>query len=290
MIILYLFLTSIFFGICAYLTITAFLERPDEPEGIKKRSDRSLLMKNPSYRLFVRLSRLIISLHPKNRLGSYFLRVKKRLILAGEPLSLLPEEFLTIKELFAAAMLIISLIMGFSLFTALLLCIAGFFYPDLWLRERYKRRRIAVLKELPYILDLLTLSIEAGLDLTGSVSRVVEKSKKSILSLELFHFLQELKMGKPRKEALNDMAKRMNIPEITSLTNAIVQSEELGSGLARTLRIQSQEYRTKRFQRAEKLAMEAPVKMTFPLLFIFVSVFLILFGSFIIQAYRGKLF
>jgi tight adherence protein C len=287
----YIVLSSLFAGMCAYMIATALLDRGAVEKQGRTKPAREILMRSLLFRLFVRAAGFIIGVHPKkDKLSGYFSRVKKRLLLAGEPLCLAPEEFLTLKELAALCMLFISLALGFSFAVTFILSVSGFFYPDLWLRELYKKRRVAILKELPYILDLLTLSIEAGLDLTGSVSRVVEKSKKGIFNAELFQFLQELKMGKARRQALNDMAGRVGVPEITSMVNAIIQSDELGSGLARTLRIQSQEYRTRRFQRAEKLAMEAPVKMTFPLLFIFASVFLLLFGSFAVQAMRGKLF
>jgi tight adherence protein C len=289
--VMYIILASLFAGMCAYLVVAALLDKRETEKQDRIKPARESLMRSTLFRLFVKTAGFIISIHPKrNKLSGYFSRVKKRLLLAGEPLCLTPEEFLALKELVALCMVIISPALGFSATVLFLLTIAGFFYPDLWLRELYKKRRNSILKELPYTLDLLTLSIEAGLDLTGSVSRVVEKSKKGILNTELFQFLQELKMGKARRQALTDMAGRVGVPEITSLVNAIIQSDELGSGLARTLRIQSQEYRTRRFQRAEKLAMEAPVKMTFPLLFIFISVFLLLFGSFAVQAMRGKLF
>ena len=289
--VVYVVLASLFAGMCAYMIVAALLDKREEEKQGRIKPDRAACMRSPLYRLFVQTAGFMMSIHPKrNKLSGYFSRVKKRLSLAGEPLCLTPEEFLALKELAALCVFLLSLLLSFSVSITLVISVAGFFYPDLWIRELYKKRRVAILKELPYILDLLTLSIEAGLDLTGSVSRVVEKSKKGIVHAELFQFLQELKMGKARKQALADMAGRMGVPEITSLVNAIIQSDELGSGLGRTLRIQSHEYRTRRFQRAEKLAMEAPVKMTFPLLFIFISVFLLLFGSFAIQAMRGKLF
>lgn len=291
MIMVYIVLASLSISICGYMIVTALLDKGAVKEQGRIKPDREVCMRSPLYRLFVKATGFMISMHPKkDKLSGYFAGARKRLLLAGGPLCLAPEEFLALKELVAFCGAVISLTIRFSITVTLVLLVAGFFYPDLWLRELYKKRRVAILKELPYILDLLTLSIEAGLDLTGSVSRVVEKSKKGIVHTELFQFLQELKMGKARRQALTDMASRMGVPEITSLVNAIIQSDELGSGLGRTLRIQSQEYRTRRFQRAEKLAMEAPVKMTFPLLFIFASVFLLLFGSFAVQAFRGKLF
>lgn len=287
----YTLLSSLFAGLSGYMLITALLDKQYTDIQKKVKQDREQHLKSPLYRFFVNMASFVISIHPKkDRLSNYFKKIKKKLLLAGEPLCLIPEEFLALKELIAMLTFILCILLGFSISITIILCIGAFFYPDLWLKELYNKRRMLILKDLPYVLDLITLSIEAGLDLTGSISRVVEKSKYSILHAELFQFLQELKMGKPRKQALTDMTERVGVSEFTSLVNAIIQNDELGTGLARTLRIQSQEYRVKRFQRAEKLAMEAPVKMTFPLLFIFSAVFLLLFGSFVIQAFRGKLF
>ncbi len=278
-------------ALCAVMLAGAVLEKAVAHGQGRMKPDREAHMKSPGYRMFVRVAGFMISMHPKrHRLSAYFQRTGSRLSLAGSPWCLTPEEFLVLKELVCMAALVLFQVLGFSVTLTLLLAAGGFFYPDLWLRELYQKRRAAILKELPYILDLMTLSIEAGLDLTGSVSRVVEKTKQGILRSELFQFLQELKMGKARKQALSDMAGRTGVPEVAALVSAIIQSDELGTGLGRTLRIQSQEYRTRRFQRAEKLAMEAPVKMTFPLLFIFTAVFFLLFGSFAVQALRGKLF
>ncbi len=287
----YTMLSSLFAGVCGYMVAAALLDGRAVEGQARARPAREALMRSPLYRLFVAAAALLINVHPKkDSLAGYFNRARKRLLLAGGPLCLSPEEFLALKELACLCMFVVSLVLGLSATVILILSTAGFLYPDLWLRELYRKRRLAILRELPYVLDLLTLSIEAGLDLTGSMSRVAGKSKEGILRSELLQFLQELKMGKARRQALTDMASRVGVPEITSIVNAIIQCDELGSGLARTLRVQSQEYRTKRFQRAEKLAMEAPVKMTFPLLFIFVSVFLLLFGPFAVQALRGRLF
>ena len=102
--------------------------------------------------------------------------------------------------------------------------------------------------------------------------------------------LQELKMGKTRREALRDMANRVNLENLSTVVAALIQAEQLGTSLGPVLRIQYEMLRLRRSQRAEKLAMEAPVKMVFPLLFIFTSVFLLLFGPVIIKAFQGKLF
>jgi Flp pilus assembly protein TadB len=287
----YLILSNLLLGIGICFIVISLLEQKLTKDYDKIKPDREMHMRSIWYRFFTKAADFIIDIHPKkDKLTPYLSSIQKRLLLAGEPMCFTPQEFLVLKELVCLGVFVASLVCGFSIIVSFLLSIAGFYYPDLWIKELYKKRRVAILKELPFTLDLLTLSIEAGLDLTGSISRIVEKNRQGILHIELFQFLQELKMGKGRKQALIDMADRMGVPEITSLANAIIMSDELGSGLARTLRIQSQEFRTKRFQRAEKLAMEAPVKMTFPLLFIFASVFLLLFGSFAVQALRGRLF
>ena len=133
-------------------------------------------------------------------------------------------------------------------------------------------------------MDLLTLSVEAGLDFTSALQRIVKKIKKNPLGEEFSKLLKEITMGTTRAQGLRDLAKRINIMEVTSLANAIIQADELGANIAPVLRIQADQLRTKRFQRAEKLALEAPVKLLFPLVaFIFPTTFIMIFGPILLK-------
>jgi tight adherence protein C len=170
----------------------------------------------------------------------------------------------------------------------ILLILLGYF-PDYWLKKSVKLRHKSIERSLPFVLDLLTLSVESGLDFMTGISRIIQYRKIDALSEELIRMFREIQVGRSRKVALQNFAERIDHTDIRSVTNALVQADELGTGIGTALRIQSDQIRVKRFQRAEKLGNEAPVKMLFPLVaFIFPAVFLILLGPVILQmAIRG---
>ncbi len=164
--------------------------------------------------------------------------------------------------------------LAFALGGALL----GFFLPVLLLQSRIKRRQELIVKAMPDALDLLTVCVEAGLGFDQAMSKVSEKWEND-LSLAFERVIQEVRLGKLRREALRDMADRMDIPDMTSFVAAIIQADQLGVSMGKVLRIQSDQMRVKRRQRAEKKAHEAPVKMLIPMAFlIFPSLYIVLLG------------
>jgi tight adherence protein C len=183
------------------------------------------------------------------------------------------------------AALLLALGLGLSVWLRLgagacLLCgLAGAAYPLLWLRDRVRARHRTIARALPYSLDLLTLSVEAGLDFPAALAKVVEKGRSGPLAEELSVVLKELRLGKTREEALRNLARRVDLPALTSFVQALVHADRMGSPLGKVLRILSTQLRIERSQRAEKLANEAPVKLLLPLVFfIFPTLFLMLFG------------
>jgi len=149
--------------------------------------------------------------------------------------------------------------------------------PLSWLRDQVARRQHELRRDLPYDLDLLTLSVEAGLDFTAAVQKVVDRGKPGPLRDELQTFLAALRMGHTRADALTAMATRVSLPELSSVVSSLLLADRLGTGLARTLRIQADQLRLARFQRAEARAGEAPVRMLIPLvLFVFPTLWLVL--------------
>lgn len=153
----------------------------------------------------------------------------------------------------------------------------GFFLPRLWLRDIRMRTIKEVGKQLPIYLDFLTLSMEAGLNLNGALTHAVNKGPAGQLKREFEHVLRDLKSGLPRADALRRMGDRLQIREVTNFISSVVQAERMGGSVATTLRFQSEQRRSERFQRAEKQAMEAPVKLIFPLVvFIFPVTFIVL--------------
>jgi tight adherence protein C len=157
-------------------------------------------------------------------------------------------------------------------------------YPGLWLKRALQARHKSIQRSLPFTLDLLTLSVEAGLDFMTALQRNVERTRIDALSEELLRVIREIQIGKTRREALRDMSYRVNLSDLRSVVNSLVQADELGVSIGSILRIQSDQMRQRRFERAEKLANEAPVKMLFPLIFfIFPAVFVILMGPVVYQ-------
>lgn len=153
----------------------------------------------------------------------------------------------------------------------------GFYFPNLWLTEMTRKRQLAILKALPFYLDVVTLSVEAGLNLTGALSQALQKGPRGPLAFEINRVLRDIRAGKPRADALRTMSEKINLPAMTNLVGALIQAETVGSSLSTVLRAQADQRRTERFHRAEKLALEAPVKMLLPLiLFIFPNTFIVL--------------
>jgi len=160
--------------------------------------------------------------------------------------------------------------------------------PDLWLLGAVRRRHLSIQRSLPFVLDLLTLSVEAGMDFISALQRNCRLRRLDPLNEELLRMTKEIQVGSSRKEALRNMADRVRQPDLKAVANALVQADELGVSIGAMLRIQSEQLRSRRFDRAEKLAAEAPVKMLGPLMLcIFPAVFIILLGPILTQAVKG---
>lgn len=154
----------------------------------------------------------------------------------------------------------------------------GYAYPALWLRDLLARRKNELLKTLPFYLDIITLCVEAGLNMQGAMQQAVAKGPRGVLRDEFQRVLRDIRAGKGRADSLRAMAERLNESTVTSFTTAVIQAESMGMNLGPVLRGQADQRRTERFMRAEKLAMEAPVKLLFPLMaFIFPNTFIVLF-------------
>lgn len=153
----------------------------------------------------------------------------------------------------------------------------GYFFPMIWLGDMREQRRKAVLRSLPVYLDFITMAVEAGLNLNGALNQAMDKGPPGPLRNEFYMVVRDLRAGVPRADALRRMEKRLDMEEITSFVGAVIQAEKMGARLGTALRVQAVQRRTERFQRAEKLAMEAPVKLILPLIvFIFPVTFIVL--------------
>jgi len=159
----------------------------------------------------------------------------------------------------------------------------GYYIPVMLLMSKIRRRQEDVIKALPDALDLLTICVEAGLGFDAAMAKVAEKWDNE-LSLAFARTVQEMQLGKLRREALRDMANSLDVSDVTSFVAAIVQADQLGVSMAKVMRIQSEQMRMKRRQRAEEKARQAPVKIMIPLVFfIFPTILIVLLGPAILQ-------
>jgi tight adherence protein C len=178
----------------------------------------------------------------------------------------------------------LSLIDSFSWLYVFIAVFIGFYLPLISTNDRRKVREKDIIRALPVYLDFITMAIEAGMNLGGAIQQAVEKGPPGPFGSELNTVLRDVRAGMSRVGALRLMAERLNLKEINSLVSALAQAETTGASLANTLRIQSTQRRVERFQKAEKLALEAPVKLIFPLVaFIFPCTFVVLFFPIILK-------
>ncbi len=166
--------------------------------------------------------------------------------------------------------------------------ILGFMLPLIWLSDTRKRRNTAVIRSLPVYLDFITMCVEGGLNLQGALGQAMEKAPPGPLRNEFAIVLRDLRSGLSRADSLRRMAERLDISEITSFVSSIIQAEKMGASLATVLRVQSEQRRDERFQRAEKMAMEAPVKLVAPLIMFIFPVTFIVLGFPIVMKFMGE--
>jgi len=191
--------------------------------------------------------------------------------------------------LFAVIGLVFVLSIGSSAFYWMLVAaLLGYGYPDSWLKQQARQRQNEMLKHLPFYLDVITLSVEAGSNLTGGITQAVQKNADTVLRRELGRVLRDIRSGKTRADALRDFAARADSSAIQQVVSGLIQAEKSGASLGPLLRAQSEQLRTQRFQLAEKKAMEAPVKLFAPLFgFIFPMVFVALGYVMLSKAIQG---
>lgn len=274
----------IFIGICAGLSLglIAWLvakSMADVPE-----EDRTYLDRPPPLFRLIWWPTQWIAFHAGSLIPiAYRQKLLVKLRLAGLDYTVSPEQLI-------AQRLVMSMLMGLlawwiassfrleGTFSFLLIGVGmGYLYAHSWFRDRVVARKNDLLKTLPFFLDIIVLCVEAGLNLTGAFQQAVQKGPPGTLRDEMTRLLRDMRAGKPRIDALRQFGERLNEPSITNLVSALIQGEQMGMNLGPILRAQAEQRRTERFVRAEKAAMEAPVKMLFPLIaFIFPCTFLVL--------------
>jgi tight adherence protein C len=217
--------------------------------------------------------------------------VQMKLLQSGRPFRMTVADYYILNNVVRIAMPLLlgalALILNYNIFQIMIFILIGFGFSfkavDFYLLSKAKERRTKALHELPDFLDVLTISVEAGLGFDLALSKTIEK-RNGILPAEFHTCLEEMRLGKSRKEALSGVKDRLNFDEIKSFINSIIQAEKLGTGIVNTLRAKSEEERDKRKQRAEEQAMKTTIKILIPLvLFIFPSIFIIILGPAALQ-------
>jgi tight adherence protein C len=211
--------------------------------------------------------------------------LKKKLVLAGNPVNPRGYIIITAAAMGVLGVLAVALVAAAGaefqvrqLLIVVVLAAVGAVLPYLWLGGRIRTRQSTIMKSLPDSFDLITTCVEAGLGLDAALSRVAEKVEGPFAD-ELSHTLREIGLGKARRDALKDLGERTGVQDLIAFVHAIIQAEQMGTSVGQVLRVQADQMRIRRRQRAEEQAQKAPVKMVFPLvLCIFPTLFLVILG------------
>ena len=277
-------------GLCAFCFAMLIVDLLQNIE-VEKQERTDEYKKIPIFfRMFMPFASNMVPLLRSGSMREIVQKAQTKIVMGGYDLALTGEQFVAIRILLMIAAMIAALLMtiGGQSMNAVILLLIAFIYPTTWLNGVIRRRHLEILKALPNVLDLLTLSVEAGKDFLSALRDIVMRRKPDAIGEELRRALHEIQLGKPRQEALREMGDRVRQPDLMTILNAIVQAEDLGVSIGQLLRVQGDQLRSKRFSRAEKLANEAPVKILFPVVvFIFPAVFLVLMGPLLSQALKS---
>jgi tight adherence protein C len=271
-------------------------ERLKEYEGVKPLSLEELELQQPFAQRFLRPA--------VARLGAVISRstpakaradLTRRLELAGNPGNITPEDFGALRLVGAGVGAVVGLLLGLLLgnivylvISLALFAILGYYGPVLWLRQKVDSKRMEIQLALPDALDLLVIAVDAGLGFDAALDRVTSKYKNA-LSDKFAQMLREVSLGRPRQEAMDEMGRSSGVDDLHNFVQAVIQSEQFGTGIGKILRIQSDEMRRKRRQRAQQLGAQATLKMMLPMVgCIFPTLWIILLGPALLIVMRPR--
>ncbi|MCY4320910.1 MAG: type II secretion system F family protein [Bdellovibrionaceae bacterium] len=281
-----------------YLLISVLLKQGDEAEALSwldgKEPEKS---KVP----FIQMSKPLVhnftlSYVQKFKNQKYRKKIQKKILTAGLSRELNEEEFIGLQILWGLAFPILFLIfnttlsLGFPFLTVFLIAGVGFYFPHAYCNSERKKRYFSIISDLPVFVDVLALSTEAGLDFMGSIQKIIEKAPKgSILAEEFYTVLKDTKLGQSRREALENLDKRVDIPELTSVISVIKDAEETGASISQALKAKADQMRFERFARAEEAGAKASQKILIPMMiFIIPAVFIVVFAPAAFQFLGGS--
>jgi tight adherence protein C len=279
-------LSALSVGILAYLTAEKLMEF--------KLQKRDTTVQLPlMFKIFLPMIPQFLPFVQRPTLAPTITACEVKLTQAGLDQEFTGEEFVCLRVIYAIFFFVLGLF--FVTLPGTLFAMLGLFtmvfaviFPQLWLISQIKSRHRSIQRALPNVLDLLTLSVEAGRDFLTALKDVLRHREEDALGFELERVFREVQLGKQRREALKAMGKRVGQPDLMSVVDALVQADELGVSLGAILRILGDQMRQKRFHQAEKLANEAPVKLLFPLMcFIFPAVIIIMLGPILLKSFAN---
>lgn len=217
-------------------------------------------------------------------------RIRRKLDCAGYPLNMDVQEFEGMKIMMSGILAVMFALVSGSVLGGLLAgTVIGVIYLTFWLSERITQRKKAIARDIPFAIDLLTVAVEAGLGFDNAIAKVVQKGKKGPLRDVLSDMLSEVRLGKSRDEALRSMADRVGVEELSSFVSTLLMADRFGTSVGQILRVLSRQARLKRLQRAESIALKAPVKMVFPMvLFIFPTILIMLLAPVLLNNFLAS--
>jgi tight adherence protein C len=286
----------IFVGLAGTSTVDPVQARLTQLGTVQARNLEELELQQPFLErtlrpLMARLSAAVARLTST----SFTERTAKRLALAGNPANMRTADWLAIKAIGAVvgavALFLAFGLLGGNIVVGILLGLVGialgYVVPEFWLGSKIRKRQHTILLSIPDALDLLTISVRAGLGFDAALGKVVEKMKGPLTD-EFQRALAEVRVGKARRDALRDIIPRTEVPPLTNFIGAIIQAEQLGVSISKVLQVQSEQLRIERRQRAEEMAAKAPIKMLFPLVgCIFPALFIVILGPAMILIIQG---
>ena len=289
------FLWSLLICVATVMFVWAMQTEEDDLEGDsframagKKKAQRGLV-----FRLLYPFILILGDIIAPLPLGQKRALVKKKLVQAGVPGGLTADQFLATYVIGVVVGGLVGAYIDSELATAPMFMIVigfvGFLYPGMWLDGTIQKRRRRIFRDLPDLLDILRLAVEAGLDMTSAMKVVLERGQDGPLKFELEEIEREISLGRTRQEAFRSFADRLAMTEINSFVLALIQADQLGASVGPILKVQSEMARTRRWQLAETLVNKMPMKMLGPLVtLIFPSSFIILFTPLLIQWMQAK--
>lgn len=290
------------FGFSVFLVTSLMFQEEDEYKAQEKLetgagSDKQTLAQHgivlrysrPFFRRYV--TPIVQSFKNKKKIREKY---KRKLASSGLTDVLTPEDFFSFKLFLIVGFPIVFLGLrafleeSWPLNYIFIISVLGFFYPDIWIRSKVQQRQQEVMRNMPFAVDMLALSVEAGLDFIAAMSKVNEKAKPSALTKEFEILMKEIKIGASRAEALRNMAWRVDLIQISSFCATLIAADSVGASIGPILKALSTEIRQKRSSDVEKAGATAATKILFPMLFLIVpAVFIVVGAPLVIEAMGG---